>query len=322
VARRELTPGAATGPTLVDRALAVAAAALVHGVGRAPTRPALAAGGALGRAWARLHGPRTGDARVNLRIAFPEWSEAEREAVLARSLANLARGVVELAEIPVRGAAALRERVAIEGLEHLEAARRTSPTGGVVVLTAHFGSWELLAAAMSAAGFPIAVVHRPRDNPALEEVLSGLRRAGGTQLLPRGSAARGALQVLREGRLLAIPYDQNCRREEGVFVPFFGRLACARDGPPRIALRTGVPVLPVFVFRRPDGFHHVARVRPALDLVGEGPGVERGDAVRENARRMTRAVEDAVREAPDHWIWLHRRWRTQPPGEAHPYGGR
>jgi KDO2-lipid IV(A) lauroyltransferase len=322
VARRELTPGAAARPTPADRALAAAARALVDRLGRAPTRPALAAAAALGRAWARLHGPRTRDARTNLRIAFPEWSEAEREEVLARSLANLARGVVELSQIPVHGAAALRERVAIEGLEHMEAARRRSPTGGLIVLTGHFGSWELLAAAMSAAGFPVAVVHRPRDNPALEAVLAGLRSAGGVQLLARGSAARGALQALREGRFLAIPYDQNCRREEGVFVPFFGRLACTRDGPPRIALRTGVPVLPVFVFRRADGLHHVARVRPALDLVREGPGVERGAAVRENARRMTGAVEEAIREAPDHWVWLHRRWRTQPPGEPHPYGRR
>jgi KDO2-lipid IV(A) lauroyltransferase len=222
--------------------------------------------------------------------------------------------------VPALDAAALAERVTIEGREHLDAARAASKTGGVVVLTAHFGSWELLAVAMAAAGFPVALVHRPRDNPALDAVLNRLRSSGGSVLLARGSAARAALGALREGQCLAMTYDQNCRREEGVFVPFFGRLACTRDGPPRVAMRTGAPVVPVFVYRQPDGIHHVARIFPAVALVPEGD--DRAAAVLENARRMTRVVEEAVRGAPDHWIWMHRRWRTQPPGEPRPYPSR
>jgi Kdo2-lipid IVA lauroyltransferase/acyltransferase len=114
---------------------------------------------------------------------------------------------------------------------------------------------------------------------------------------------------------VAVAYDIDCPREEGVFVPFFGRLACTRDGPVRIAMN-GVPVVPVFLHRLPDGLNHVARVYPALELVPEGSDPEA--AIRENARRMTASIEDEIRRAPDHWNWIHKRWKTQPPGEPRP----
>ncbi len=282
-----------------------------------PESRALAIGSGLGAAYARLRGPRTGDALTNLRIAFPDWSDERRRAVMVRSFANLGRGLAEFARLGLMTPEQLRERIAVEGFEHLEAARRASASGGVVILTGHFGSWEVLAAAMVARGVPAAVVHRPRDNPILDGLLGRMRGAAGAELLARGNAARAALAGLKRGWVLAMPYDQNCRRREGVFVPFFGRLACTRDGPPRIAMRTGSPVVPVFLFRQPDGVHHVARFGPPIELVPESD--DREAALRENALRMTRAIEDAIREAPDHWIWIHRRWRTQPEGERHPY---
>jgi KDO2-lipid IV(A) lauroyltransferase len=115
-------------------------------------------------------------------------------------------------------------------------------------------------------------------------------------------------------------YDQNCSREEGVFVPFFGRLACTRSGPPRLAMHTGAPVLPVFVEREGQSPRHRVRILPALEI--RSAGDDREAAIRENAGRMTQAVEAEIRRVPDHWIWLHRRWRTQPRGEPRPYPGR
>jgi KDO2-lipid IV(A) lauroyltransferase len=285
-----------------------------------PAERAVALGGTAGRWYARLSAPRTRTARINLRIAFPHWSEERRRRVLERSLENLGRCIVEFTQFASLDEAALRERVTISGLEHLDEARKASRSGGIVVLTGHFGSWELLAASMSAWGFPVVAVRRLRDNRALEAVASRLRAAGGTRMLARGSAARAALRALRAGDYLAMPYDQNCKREEGVFVQFFGRLACTRDGPPRMATRTGAPVLPVFLYRQPDGFHHEARILPPLELAPEeGDREARQAAIVENAQRMTRVMEDVVREAPDHWIWIHARWRTQPVGEARPY---
>ncbi|MCP3982983.1 MAG: lysophospholipid acyltransferase family protein [bacterium] len=282
-----------------------------------PERMALAMAAAFGAGYARMHGPRTADAMVNLRIAFPEWSDEKRRDVMVRSCANLGRGLAEFARIGSWTPEELQERVAVEGFEYLKEAIETSPNGGVLAVTAHFGSWEILAAAMVARGVSAALVHRPRENPLFDAMLGNLRGASGAELLARGNAARGVLEGLKKGRAIAMPYDQNCRRREGVFIPFFGRLACTRDGPPRIAMRTGVPVIPVLLFRQPDGIHHVARFGPPIELVPEGD--DKADAVRENALRMTRPIEDAIREAPDQWIWIHRRWRTQPQGERHPY---
>jgi len=269
------------------------------------------------RAVEHIGGQRIHDARVNLRIAFPDWSEARRREVLSASMANLARGLVEFARMSAFTEEEIRERVDIEGYENYEKAAASSPTGGVIGMTAHLGNWELLSTGMSARGVPISVVLRERDNRLIDDIVEAQRGAKGAELLPRGRAARGALRALRDGRVLALPYDQNCNRSEGVFVPFFGRLACARTAPVRLAMRTGAPVLPVFLHRRGDGRKHVARVHPRVELVPEGEDL--AAAVVENAARMTRAIEDEIRSSPEEWIWVHRRWRTQPAGEPRPY---
>lgn len=304
--------GAARG----DAIAAVGASILLDALARVPWPTALALGDAIGRGWARIGGPRTRDARINLRIAFPEWSEERRKAVLQQSLANLGRSLAEFAWLSRWSEPELRARVRIEGREHFDEALAAAPTKGAIILTAHFGSWEMLAAAMVAHGFPVSVVHRTRDNPALEELVAQRRRAGGAELLARGNAARAVLRGLRDGRLLAIPFDQNCPAEEGIFVPFFGRLACTRVAPARIAARTGAPVVPVFVHREPDGWRHVVQVRPAVEILQD---LDAPDALEENVRRMTSVIEDEIRRAPQEWIWGHRRWRTQPAGEPRPY---
>jgi len=301
-----------------DRLAAASAAGLLAALGHVPFPVALRMGAALGGSWARLAGPRTRDALINLRIAFPEWREVERRRVLLRAFENMGRSLAEFAWIGRWSEAELRGRVGIRGREHLDAALAASGGRGIVVLTGHFGSFELLAAAMVAHGFPVAVVHRSRENPLLDELLSQRRMAGGAKLFARGNAARGVLRALREGRFLALPYDQNCRRREGVFVPFFGRLACARAAPPRIAMKSGAPVLPVFLHRQADPLQHEAVVRPAVEMVSTG---DLAADLRENARRMTEALESEIRAAPEQWVWVHRRWRTQPPGEPRPYPG-
>jgi len=283
---------------------------------RLPEERALALGAGLGRAWARLGGPRTRVARANLRIAFPRWSEARRNAVLVKSFENFGRSFAEFALLARLGPEALKERVRIEGIEHYEAARRASRTGGVIAITAHFGSWELLAAAMAAHGFPFVAVQKPRASPLLDAIVARYRRAGGAEFLARGDAARSALRALREGKAVGILYDQDAAKDEGVFVPFFGRLASTRDGPVRIAMRTRAPVIPIFLHREGEGTRHVARFRAPIPMVR--PEGDVADAVRENARRMTEALEREIVLAPDHWGWVHRRWKTQPPGEAKP----
>jgi KDO2-lipid IV(A) lauroyltransferase len=306
-------------PARRERLGAAAAERFLRLVERMPEARALAFGAALGRAWARLGAPRTQVARTNLRIAFPDWSEAAREAVLVRSFENVGRSLAEFALLGRLGPEALRERVRIEGLEHYEKARAASKSGGVVAITGHFGSWELLAAAMAAHGFPFVAVQKPRESPLLDAIVDRYRSLGGAEFLARGDAARAALRALREGKAVAILYDLDAPRDEGVFVPFFGRLASTRDGPVRIALRTRAPVVPIFLHRVGTGCRHVAQFRPPIELVrAEDGDVEA--AIRENARRMTAAIEREIVSAPDHWSWIHRRWKTQPPGEPRPPG--
>ena len=280
-----------------------------------PDRAALRLGAAFGRTWAHYGLPRTRAARVNLRIAFPEWSEAERARVLVASFENLGRGLVELAWLGRRDAGALAARVRVEGAQHVAGARARANGGGLIILTAHFGSWEFFAAAMAAHGFPLTIVHRERDDAGLGQVLEERRAEAGAAYLPRGDAAFGAMRALRRGDLLALPFDQNAHASQGVFVPFFGRLAATSTVPVRLAMLTGAPVVPAFLHReREDPLRHVARIHAPLELVpGEGD-----DAVIENTRRMTRAIEAEVRRAPEQWTWAHRRWRTQPSGEPSP----
>jgi KDO2-lipid IV(A) lauroyltransferase len=235
--------------------------------------------------------------------------------VLVASFENLGRGLVELAWLGRRDPGALAARVRVEGAHHVAAARARSASGGLIVLTAHFGSWEFFAAAMAAHGFPLTIVHRARDDAGLDDVLLERRAEAGAAYLARGSAAFGALRALRRGDLLALPFDQNAHSGGGVFVPFFGRLAATPITPVRLAMRNGAPLVPAFLTRdRDDPLRHIARFWPPLELApGDGD-----DIVLENARRMTRAIEEAVRREPEQWAWAHRRWRTQPEGEPRP----
>ena len=150
---------------------------------------------------------------MNLRIALPEWSEARRERVLIASFQNVGRGLAEFAWQSHLTPDEARGRVRIEGTDILES---VDTERGVVILTAHFGNWELMAVSMTSHGYPLSIVHRPRNNAAIDRLVMGQRDAVAGELLPRGNAARAALRALRQGRFLAMPYDQNCSRNEAV----------------------------------------------------------------------------------------------------------
>jgi len=281
------------------------------------------AAGWVGRSYARLAGPRVEVARINLGIAFPDWSEPEREAVMIESFANSGRSLAEL--LMLRGCH--RERllrgVRLEGESELRAALEASPSGGVIALTAHFGSWELGGAASETFGVPLCVVHRSFGNPLLDELVKKWRLDVGLDVVALGAAGFGVLRALRRGKVVGLLGDQDADRSEGVFAPLFSRLASTRFGPALIAMTTQTPVLPVFTFRETataDAPRHVMRVFPPL-------AIESGDEDDEallarNVAVMNTAIEDAIRISPDHWMWGHRRWRTQPEGAPRTYPSR
>jgi Kdo2-lipid IVA lauroyltransferase/acyltransferase len=252
-------------------------------------------------AWIVL-APRRAVALDNLRLAFrAERGSGELRHIGRRSFQHLGMNLVEACVLMFRPSDVLLRRMEIDGLEHLKDA--VGQGRGVLLLTAHLGNWELLAAAHPLTGLPLSVVLRPLDQPQLGRVVERLRRRTGAELISKRRALRDVLDALRRGRMVGILLDQNATRAEGIFVPFFGTLASTSRSLAVLALRTEAPVVPVFIRRLEDG-RHLIEVRPLL------PPPE-GDVVALTAC-FNETIEAAIRRAPEQWFWLHRRWKTRP----------
>ena len=282
-----------------------------------PPHRAVALGAALGTVYAWLRGPRTREAAINLALALPDQSERERRRVLVASFANLGRCIADVFLLQGARREGLLDGLTVEGLEHYDTAKQASASGGVIVLTAHFGSWELCGAAMAQRGYPLSVVHHGFANPYLDRMVSRWRRASGVEEIRMGSAATGVFRALAKGRLVALLLDQSAHRDEGVFAPFFGEAALTRSAPARLAAGRDVPVLPVFIFRVGQSSRHVVKVYPPLELESDSEDPD-AEVVR-NVARMNQAIETAIRSAPDHWLWPHRRFKNRPEGAASLY---
>ena len=246
----------------------------------------------------------------NLARAYPALPPHERARLARRASQHLGMTLVELARLLARPLDATLERIRLEGVEHLRAAM--AEHGRALLLTAHLGNWELLAAAHRLTGFPLSVVVRPLDTPWLDTLAERLRRSTGVELIAKRGALRPVLEALRRGRMIGILMDQNAARRESVFVDFFGRPASTSRSIALLALRTRTPVIPVFTRRDPDGCHTVFVHPPLPEPAANGSEA----AVVELTARCTLAIERAIREAPEQWLWSHDRWRTRPPGEA------
>jgi len=253
---------------------------------------------------------------TNLALAFPERSRRERRRILRASMLNLGRMVVELLYLPKLSDEDLRRMVRFEDEQWWREAIAAERDTGAMVLSGHFGNWELCVYAHGRRGHPITMVHRTLANPHIDRWFNALRARAGTTLLRKSRAAVGALRAVRSGGLLVLPFDQNSVRNLGVFVPFFGVPASTNAGLALIALRTGAPVVPVFLVREGRSARHVVHVLPFL--YAERTGNLEVDVVR-NTERFSQVFEDMVRRYPEQWLWVHRRWKTRPLGEARFY---
>ena len=252
----------------------------------------------------------------NLGIAFPERPLAERRRILRHSLQNLGRTAVEFVRLPRMSDDELRAAVRFEDESWWADAIGRERTTGALILSGHFGNWELLVYAHGRRGHPVSMVHRGIANPLLDGWLNAIRARAGTRLVRKARAAIGVLRAMRHGELLVLPFDQNSTRGLGVFVPFFGLPASTNSGIARIALRSGAPVVPAFIVREGGTGRHVVHVLPILQA--EHTGDFERDVVY-NTERFSRVFEDMVRRYPEQWLWVHRRWKTRPPGEARFY---
>jgi KDO2-lipid IV(A) lauroyltransferase len=247
-------------------------------------------------------------ALLNLARAFPDVAPAARRRLCRHSYQHFGLMLMELSALLARPLEETLARIRIDGLEHVRSAMQRY--GRVLLLTAHLGNWELLPAACRVTGFRLSVVLRPLDAPWLDRLATRLREKSGVELIDKRAALRPVLRALAGGRMVGILLDQNAARREGVFVPFFGRAASTSRSLAVLALRTGTPIVPAFI-RREDGGTHRVVAEPALPLPPSGD-VEA--AIVSLTARCTEAIEAAIREAPDQWLWMHDRWRTRPPG--------
>ena len=281
-----------------------------------PRRAALTVGALLGELLYRIALPQRRVAFHNLRLAFPEKSDAERRAILRRSCRNLGRVGAEVCHFASLTPESVRSFNAIDDPELWRSAIADAAGRGALILTGHFGNFELLAYAHGLLGHPITLVHRPLRNPLVDRVVTALRSRVGTTSLAKKTAAKAALRALHEHRMVAIPADQNQTQRYGVFVDFFGLPASTTPGPARLAMLSRAPIYPVFLVREGESDRHRIVILPEVELVRSG---NRDADVVANTQRCTAVIEDMLRRYPDQWIWFHKRWKTRPPGEARIY---
>lgn len=272
-------------------------------LGRLPWPAAQRAGRRIGAlAWTLSRRDRR-RALDHLALAYPELSEAERLRLGRDCFRHHGTTLGECLHLLHRDCELVRSVVEVRGWEEVEKARAADRP--VLILTGHCGNWELLAAAINCRGLGMAVVARPLEEPEQQRMLAGLRERFGTPTIARGSegAARQLLIALRRGGALGMLIDQDTK-VDGVWVPFFGRPAFTPVGAAKIALRQkDTAVIPAFIERLEDG-SHLATFQPPLDLPGDP---------QEATAVMTAKIEEQVRKRPEQWVWMHRRWRRQPP---------
>ena len=242
----------------------------------------------------------------NLVTAFPDLSETERRSIARRMYRNLGRNAAEFARFSkLSESGRIDDIVEVVGKEHLD--KSYAEGRGVLLLTAHLGNWEFLGGWLVKMGYRLTALARRMSYQRHENVLEGLRKDSGFDSIDRNDT-REILRRIRQGHLIAILSDQDIPKLDGVYVNFLGRLAYTPTGIVLLALKTGAPIVPMFIIRQPDGRHRITFRQP-LELVRTG---ERNWDTLLNTIRYTNVIEEMVRAHPEQWMWFHDRWRQQP----------
>jgi len=257
-------------------------------------------------------------ARINLRIAFPEMGDAEADRIIRSCYRQMGTSAAEFVHLPKMDAAYIREHFRIEGEEHIRESLevRNQPAMG---MTGHFGNWELLSHVLGARTKPIAFIVRPLKSEILDRIVTERRERVGNIVIRKADSAKEVMKILRRRIFVGILIDQNVDRNKGILVDFFTRKAYTTFGIARLALAMNAAIHPAFIFRDPARkFHHLLRFGPPIAI---DPAAPREEEVARVTRRCNEELEKAIREAPDQWMWFHRRWKTRPEGEPPIYQG-
>ena len=278
---------------------------MMGGIQRLPLSLALGLGSFLGFLTYHLWRQRTTIALDNLhRVWVGERSGVELRQIVRKMYQNLGQGLVEFLRLPLLTPGNLRDRVSIEGMKHLEAARVQGR--GVFLLAAHFGNWEMLSAVIALSGIPMNVLVKKIRKLPMDSFINGIRRRSGVNPIDKQNGTEDMLQRLRNNEAVGFVLDQHANATEGVMVRFFGQEASTHKSLALLARRYKVPIVPVFMIRERPGFHRVV-FEPALKLC-KGKNVH--DSILDDTQQCMNVLERFIRTYPDQWIWLHRRWKS------------
>jgi len=244
----------------------------------------------------------------NLGMALPALSPRERAEIVDGVFRSIARLLVAFARFPRMHDGNIKEWIRYEGYEYYEQALKRGK--GVLFATAHLGNWELSAYAHALLSAPMCVVVRPLDNPKIDAMVARRRMLTGNRLIEKKDFARSILTALKDNQAVGVLIDQNASLDDGTFVDLFGIPACSGTGFAKLAAHSGATVIPGFAIWLDEEHRYVLRFYPPVEMTGSAD---------EDTRVLQKQLESVIREHPDQWLWIHRRWKTRPPGQSSLY---
>ena len=249
-------------------------------------------------------------AQVNLKIAFPELSNHQRNRIARVSFQQTARNLLEVCRMSRLSSSNISSLVDYDlecGMNNYAAANARGK--GILYLTGHFSAWELLPAAHAFYGYPLSFVARPLDNPLLERYVYRARTKSGNTVISKKNASKEILKALKSGGAVGILMDQNTGTLDGIFSDLFGVPAPTTTSMALLALRTDATVLPGYLVPK-QGNRYTMKFLPPVELVRTG---DTNRDVEINTRAFNAILEKIIREQPETWLWGHKRWKYQPP---------
>jgi len=269
-----------------------------------PFRIGLAIGQVLGRLSYYILVKERKRALKNLDIAFGNSkSVVEKRDIAKRVFENLGKSAIEVISLQKFTKSGIERYVSCRDIDILRGLARGNK--GVIIFSAHFGNWELLAHYLSVSGFPLTVIARRVRMDELEAFLGGIRKRNNLNVAYRDASAKEIVDLLRAGKFVGIMPDQDMDSISGCFADFFGKSAWTPNGPSVLNYLTGASIAPCFIVRK--GFGHEILIQKPIEMARTG---DRAKDILENTLRCNKAVEDNIRNFPDHWVWFHDRWKT------------
>lgn len=256
----------------------------------------------------------------NLSLAFPDLTDAERRRILKRSFNNLGRNLGELSQFNRATPESLAKLVKFDFDDHPDQRSlfetEKSNGRGTIFVGPHLGNWEIGIFAFSALAEPVNYIARRLENPLIEKYIADIRNRFGNRAIDKRNSFQEVLGVLHSGGMVGFMPDVNVQAKDGVFVPFFGTLACTTGGVAMLAMRTNAVLIPLCAVWDAASGKYVVKYELPIEPANTG---DREKDILETTAMFTAAIERFIRAAPDQWFWVHKRWKTRPPGEPSLY---